>query len=457
MTRAAGLAGLLLMACGPEALAPPAAVAVSIESSPAPGEVETSPFDHGRPDLTRCLSVPTTCGDTCVEQCRAHEHDRCLAIAEEADMECRSLIGETACNLGHVGSCLDVGRLLQATDHDRARPLLERACHANRAEGCLLLGDIEARLGNRSRAMVRHEQACRLRSADGCTRAAMAYRDPSWSEHDPNRAMKLLGQACRLGEGSGCYEQAKVLLQKPATRDEAISLLEATCLHKPKADGQACYHLAMLMPTPQASVTDATVVLVRGCDKGNSVACHRAAELLYDNKDWPKVIEISNELVKVAPNRWGVWFRRAMSQLNLGRPKEAIPDLEQVCRLRRDWVHCELWLWAARKRVGQPADPKLQARRKAVDASRWPAPVMDHFLGHITAAQLLRKGRNTDARVQNEQLCEAHYYIGMRHLVDGQKAAAKRSFERTVKFQITSFIEHMRALAELDRLAGKGP
>lgn len=454
--RAAVICLAVVAACVSPPPAPPPAP-VPIEASPHADAATAKPFDAGRAALRRCLDQ-ATCGDGCADRCRAHDHEECFTIAEAADPSCRQLIGETACGLGHGKSCLDVGQILSSIDPARARQPLERACHANLGEACLSLGVVELRDPERRvHAVSRFERACELRVVQGCVEAGRAYRHGNGVDRDLDRGLALMDQACLLGEGAGCYELAKVLLQDLSTKPKGIALLEETCLHKPKADGQACMHLFTLMPTLRGKGLQADEVLMKGCDKGQVTACEAAAERLYRAKDWPRVIEASTKLVEQRRPHWVVWFRRAMAQLNLGHPKEAIPDLEQLCTLRRDWVHCHLWLWAARERSGATADPALDARRKTVDGATWPAPVMDHFLGRMSAVQLLAKAKNSDARIQKEQLCEAHYYIGIRHLVRGDTAGARRSFERTIQFQITNFIEHMRALAELDRLAAAKP
>ncbi len=454
--RPAGVVLTFAVACTGSAPTPPPAP-VAIEASPDPRAATARPFDAGRADLRRCLER-ATCGEHCAERCRAHDHDACLEAAKGSDPGCRRSIADTACGLGHNPSCLDLGLVLSSLDPPGARRPLERACNGGLAEGCVALGRVEwLDPERRAQAVARFEQGCALRVAEGCAKAGEAYRTGQGVDRDVVRGLELMEQACQLGEGAGCYDLARLMLADPNQRPQAIALLEDICLNKPKADGQACFHLFTLMPTPHAKSTQPDDVLMKACEKGHTNACARAAENAYGRKDWPRVIAASNTLIERGSTYWVAWFRRAMSKLNLGQPKAAVPDLEQLCLLRRDWLHCELWLWAARERSGVAGNDALRARRKTVDPATWPAPVMAYFLGGMSEAQLLARAKNPDARIQKEQLCEAHYYIGMRRLVRGDAPGAKRAFEKTVQFRITSFIEHMRALAELDRLASGKP
>ena len=123
------------------------------------------------------------------------------------------------------------------------------------------------------------------------------------------------------------------------------------------------------------------------------------------------------------------------------------PDDEQA-------TYWQCFLWLAQMHAGV-AMPSLADRR---GSTGWPAPILLHLEGVITESDLVTdvSAERKEAR-RREILTEALYYTGQRHLASKQSDVALRYFEAAVRLQVTYFIEHHLAVAELDTLRRRAP
>ncbi len=155
------------------------------------------------------------------------------------------------------------------------------------------------------------------------------------------------------------------------------------------------------------------------------------------------------------PNNWLIRFSRGMSLFNLGRFAEAEPELVELCRLRSDWIHCQLWLYAARERASRDGRTGLREVLPNLDRNQWPVPVLHFFLGKLSAARLLAEAKHHNRQTELEQLCEANYYIAQQHMIGGRKRQAAKRFKRAVDTGISNFVEYSGAQAELATMGVK--
>jgi hypothetical protein len=77
----------------------------------------------------------------------------------------------------------------------------------------------------------------------------------------------------------------------------------------------------------------------------------------------------------------------------------------------------------------------------------WYHEVLKYNAGILDEAQLLqRAGEN------HWNLCEAHFFIGLRHLVEGKRGEAKASFQRSVDTGVSHYYEYMWSRTFLARI-----
>jgi tetratricopeptide (TPR) repeat protein len=87
----------------------------------------------------------------------------------------------------------------------------------------------------------------------------------------------------------------------------------------------------------------------------------------------------------------------------------------------------------------------------------WPAPVFRFLAGETTAEELvneaeLRVAGRGDEGQRSPRLCEAHYYVGMRDLIEGREQDARRSFEACMATQSVNHSQYHMARHELQRM-----
>jgi len=91
--------------------------------------------------------------------------------------------------------------------------LLEHACDAGMAEGCLMAGNQLLEQGETALADTRFERACSEGLPLGCVNLAVGLLDPVSGEPDPTRALPMLQRACDAGEPYGCANLGRELVQ----------------------------------------------------------------------------------------------------------------------------------------------------------------------------------------------------------------------------------------------------
>ena len=95
-------------------------------------------------------------------------------------------------------------------------------------------------------------------------------------------------------------------------------------------------------------------------------------------------------------------------------------------------------------------------RRRSADGSPWNFNVVWHLEGTLSSEDLLEAAEHSRRSVEAERTAIAHYYIGARHLIQGNPQAAAEAFERAVTHKDRSLIEYHMAKVELDRARAGG-
>jgi lipoprotein NlpI len=118
------------------------------------------------------------------------------------------------------------------------------------------------------------------------------------------------------------------------------------------------------------------------------------------------------------------------------------PDDEQA-------TYWQCFLWIAQKHTGTP-EPVLLNRRIP---DTWPTPILESLQGKITEAELVDAVTSEgDEHRQREILTEALFYTGQKSLAEGHADVAVKYFTATINLNVSYFIEHHLAMAELEKL-----
>lgn len=147
---------------------------------------------------------------------------------------------QVQCDKGNAQSCFNLGRLLEAKGGPAEAPL-NRACEADIAEACTLLGEIiwydvdeEDPSADQqiNRAFKLVSKGCEGGDGYGCELAGDIFSEPSLPSYDESKAFVLYTRACDLGSGIGCSFAAERLFEgKGIGKDvnKGLALLLRSC------------------------------------------------------------------------------------------------------------------------------------------------------------------------------------------------------------------------------------
>jgi tetratricopeptide (TPR) repeat protein len=135
-----------------------------------------------------------------------------------------------------------------------------------------------------------------------------------------------------------------------------------------------------------------------------------------------------------------------------GRPAAAAEDLASGVHLAPKYANAALWLHIARSRSGTPDREELAANVEKVGPGTWPRPLLDLFLGTATPDSVRRAASDAkDSGTQQEQNCEADFYIGMFKLEKTARDEAREFLTAAADKCPADMLEKAAAMAELAR------
>ena len=149
---------------------------------------------------------------------------------------------------------------------------------------------------------------------------------------------------------------------------------------------------------------------------------------------------------------------RGCAYYDLGRYAVALADFRKACKLGSDvtdYSECRVWLIQTRLGAKEEATQGLTAylaQRKG-NPDDWSAKIGRYLLGQVSEADLLTASATPGVETAPQQLCEAYFYIGSKHLLDGDKTTAMDNFKKCLATHVTNFQEYASAEAEFNRLS----
>jgi tetratricopeptide (TPR) repeat protein len=116
-------------------------------------------------------------------------------------------------------------------------------------------------------------------------------------------------------------------------------------------------------------------------------------------------------------------------------------------------------IWVMRSRTGEEeaATEELKKHflsRSADQKDEWSYKVEAFLTGNLTEEDFLAAadGQTKTPQEHADQLCEANYYAGIKHLLAGDKEGAANLFQKCMAAGVRDFVEYSRARAELQKL-----
>lgn len=181
-----------------------------------------------------------------------------------------------------------------------------------------------------------------------------------------------------------------------------------------------------------------------------------------------QAIDSFGAVIKMAPDVGVYYANRGTAYLLSGDSAKATEDFRKALQLEPDEPFDALLLYIAEARNGdrskakqelgdfaaQWAGPKKEQHSNSSSNAEtdWPRPMIDFYLGKITAADVAIAAKRGDAEAQADQHFDLDFYLGQWALLDGRQDEGRQRLQNVVKTNMREFMEFDIAAGDLNRL-----
>jgi lipoprotein NlpI len=175
----------------------------------------------------------------------------------------------------------------------------------------------------------------------------------------------------------------------------------------------------------------------------------------YERRDAKRASDDLDKAIALDPIEVRALTQRGRLAFTNGNYTAAAKDWAQAWRgnrgdLRLPEAYLAIWIYMLEARDDNARAASGLARRvKEIGAKVWPYPVASFYLGQMSVAEL------DAAAADDNQKCEANFYVGEWHLLNGDVASARSRFEQAFGGCPPNFIERDMAGIEAKRLPGE--
>ena len=178
-------------------------------------------------------------------------------------------------------------------------------------------------------------------------------------------------------------------------------------------------------------------------------------------------IDSFSKVIKMAPDVGVYYANRGTAYLLTGDAAKATEDFRKGLQLEPDEPFDALLLYIAESRSGDRAKAKQELADFAAhwtgpkpDGSNsssnvetdWPRPMVDFYLGKISAADVAVAAKRGDVDAQSDQHFDLDFYLGQWALLDGKQDEGLHRLQQVVKTDMREFMEFDIAQGDVDRL-----
>ena len=147
----------------------------------------------------------------------------------------------------------------------------------------------------------------------------------------------------------------------------------------------------------------------------------------------------------------GYTGRRAFAHFLAGDYSAAEADFIAAIELGDARPYIPLWRHLSAEKSGADNLAILRAYDD-YDPNDWPGPVIELFLGNLSADQVLARADDRDPIAARQKRTEALFYIGQYYLLENKRPEATQAFKELLELGDRFFVEYRGALVELERL-----
>jgi lipoprotein NlpI len=190
-------------------------------------------------------------------------------------------------------------------------------------------------------------------------------------------------------------------------------------------------------------------------DPGDVVAFNRRGEAYSHKADFTRALADYDEAVRLNP-RYPLAFRnRARLYFYRGDFAPAAEDFRTAEDVDRGNGYSLLWRYVAEARSGTVDQAGLYRGSLAVREG-WPKPLVLHYLGRIGEDAVLAAA-SANAANRQEQECEAHFFLGQKHILGGANEPAIAALRQALARCPRHMVEFHATRVELRRLGVAAP
>jgi len=137
----------------------------------------------------------------------------------------------------------------------------------------------------------------------------------------------------------------------------------------------------------------------------------------------------------------------------------ALENMRKAIKLDPKMYYPRFRIWLLRVRLGEKdaATAELSANikiREGEEGHEWQLCIARFLVGDLTETNFLTQATETAMRPtdQDGQQCEAFYYAGMKHFLDGDKSGAANFFGKCIATGQNNYAEYTSAMVELSEM-----
>ena len=186
----------------------------------------------------------------------------------------------------------------------------------------------------------------------------------------------------------------------------------------------------------------------------NYIPAHFYRGRIYNTRKEPvKALADFNFVIEANPE-WNpdVYYARGMANLSVGNALQAALDFKHFLECEkwkdRSAPYAVLFGYLAFKQSAKHLDAQALVSTSEIhlQGTAWPNIIVQFFLGKASQEKVLNSASS------NDDLTEAHWFIGAKHLYDARPEDARKHLTWVVEHGNESFLDYDLARAELNKL-----
>jgi tetratricopeptide (TPR) repeat protein len=167
--------------------------------------------------------------------------------------------------------------------------------------------------------------------------------------------------------------------------------------------------------------------------------------------EYARAVADFDRVLEMRPNA-NAYSARGIVRFLQGQFSAAVPDFSEALRHAPTNLYGVLLLYIAQARAGDAGRGVLAHAAEGFNLEKWPGPIVSMYLGKTVEQNVLESIADTDGASGRQRHCEAYFYIAQHLLLQRQKAAAARMFEKAMATNASMLFEYQASQVELKRL-----